>query len=42
MALMGSQSNAINFFRARHVIREGSLNSMKVDYPDFWVVYLFD
>jgi len=32
MALMESQSITINFSRASHAIREGSVNSMKVDY----------
>ena len=32
-ALMESQSDAINSSRASHAIREGVVNSMKVDYP---------
>jgi hypothetical protein len=33
MALMESQSTAIISSRAIHVIREGSVKPMKVDYP---------
>jgi len=29
---MESESNVINFSRASHAIREGSINSMKIDY----------
>jgi hypothetical protein len=42
MALMESQSNAINSFRASHVIREGSVNSMKVDHRYLAQIYRFD
>jgi len=39
---MESQSNAINSSRASHAIREGSVNSMKVDYHKVRVIKMIE